>query len=81
MEAARTLLLDAVRLYLEETAVCPEMPPEVAVLDPEFGTGGPTEIGEGGIGVALAGSVDVSPRAIIDLLRLIQERGALPPTP
>jgi hypothetical protein len=81
IEAARTLLLDAVRLYLEEAAVCPALPPEVAVLDPDIGAGGPTEIGEGGVGVALAGSLDVSPRAIIDLLRLLQERGTLPPSP
>lgn len=81
IEAARTLLLDAVRLFLEETAVCPALPPEVAVLDPEFSAGGPTELGEGGVGVALGGSVDVSPGAIIALLRLLQERGALPPRP
>jgi hypothetical protein len=79
--AARALLLEATRLILEENPLCPDLPPELAILDPRFDRGTPHEIGAGGVGVALDGSIDVSPRALVDLLRLLQDRGALPPPP
>lgn len=79
--AARALLLEATRLILEANPLCPELPPDLAILDPRFDRGTPQEIGAGGVGVALDGSIDVSPRAIVDLLSLLQSRGALPPPP
>lgn len=79
--AARALLLEALRLILEENPLCPDLPPELAILDPRFDRGAPQEIGAGGVGVALDGSIDVSTRALIDLLGLLQTRGALPPPP
>lgn len=79
--AARALVLEAVGLVLEENPVCPGVPPELAVLDPSFDRGVPEEIGDGGIGIAVDGTIDVSPKAIVDLLRLLQARGAVPPPP
>jgi hypothetical protein len=79
--AARALLLEAIRLILEEAPLCPDLPPELAVLDPRFYSGVPREIGKGGTGLALDGSVDVSPGTVVDLLRLLQDRGTLPPPP
>lgn len=81
LEAARVLLLEAVGLVLEEAALCPTLPPEIAVLDPKLETGHPHEIGDGGLGVAIEGSVDTSPRTVVALLDLLQERGVLPPAP
>jgi hypothetical protein len=81
MEAARALLFDAVGLVLEESPLCPDMPPEIAVLDPQFDRGTPQEIGTGGLGIAFDGSIDASSPALVDLLRLLQARGALPPPP
>ena len=80
-EAARALLLEAVGLILEETPLCPEIPEELAVLDPRLGRGAPQEIGDGGVGVVVDGSVEVSPRTVVDLLRLLQARGVLPARP
>lgn len=77
-EAARALLLEAVGLILEENPLCPEVPEELAVLDPSFDRGAPQEIGDGGVGVVVDGSIEVSPRTVVDLLRLLQARGALP---
>ncbi len=80
-EAARALLLEAVGLLLEENPLCPDVPEELAVLDPSFDRGAPQEIGEGGVGVVLDGSIEVSPRTVIDLLRLLQARGVVPAAP
>ena len=80
-QAARALLLEAVGLILEESPLCPDLPPELAVLDPTFDRGAPEEIGDGGVGVAVDGSIEVSPRSVIDLLRLLQARGLVPPPP
>ncbi len=79
MEAARALLLEAAGLILEETPFCPNLPEELAVLDPRFDRGAPQEIGTGGTGVALDGSIDVSPATLVELLRILQGRGLLPP--
>ena len=81
MEAARALLLEAIGLILEDKPPCPDLPPELSILDPSFDRGAPLEIGAGGVGIALEGSIDVSPRTIVELLRLLQARGALPPGP
>ena len=81
LEAAEALLLDAVRLVLEDRPLCPDLPPEIVVLAPQFDRAGPMELAERGIGVALEGSIEASPRTLVDLLRLLQARGALPPPP
>lgn len=81
LEAARALVLEAVGLVLEEAALCPELPPELVVLKPRFDYGAPQEIGEGGLGVAMKASIDVSPETVVDMLTLLQDRGLLPPAP
>lgn len=81
IEAARGLVMEAVGLVLEDNAICPEVPPELAILDPVLDRGMPQEIGEGGVGIAVDGSIDVSTMTIVDVLRLLQERGAVPPPP
>ncbi|MBE9638191.1 hypothetical protein [Salipiger mangrovisoli] len=80
-EAARTLFIDAVDLLLKARPLCPELPEELRMLDPRFDEGAPQEIGDGGLGIHLAGSVDLSAATIIALLKLLQERGVLPPRP
>jgi hypothetical protein len=79
--AARTLLVEAAGLLLEEVPFCPSLPAELAMLDPTYESGAPEEIGDGGLGVALRGSVDASTATVLEVLRLLQERGVLPPRP
>lgn len=81
IEAARALLLEAVGLVLEEKPLCPEVPPGIAILDPQFERIAAVERGQGGVGIDLAGSIDVSPANVIRLLQLLQTRGAVPPPP
>lgn len=81
VEAARELLLEAAWLLLEEAALCPDFPPELAVLDLRLDSIAPEEIGDGGVGIDIDGSIDVSPETVIALLRLLQARGAVPPPP
>lgn len=81
IQAAGALLLDAVGLMLEGAPLCPEVPPELTMLDPHFERGEPQELDQGGIGVAVEGSIDVSTRTILEFLQLLQRRGALPPRP
>ncbi len=81
VEAARELLLEAAWLLLEEAPLCPDYPPELAVLDPRLDRVAPQEIGDGGVGIDIDGSIDVSPATVIALLRLLQSRGAVPPPP
>lgn len=80
-EAARALLVEAAGLLLEGAPLCPDLPPELAVLDPLFDRIAPEEIGAGGVGIGIDGSIDVSPDAVIALLRLLQARGAVAPPP
>ncbi|MGI1661768.1 hypothetical protein ACRDNQ_05975 [Palleronia sp. KMU-117] len=80
-QAARALLLEAVGLLLEDSPLCPQLPAELAVLDPRFDRGAPQEVGEGGVGVRVDGSIEVGPQSVVDLLRLLQERKAEPPPP
>lgn len=80
-QAARALLIEAIGLILEDNPLCPELPAELIALDPSFDRGAPQEIGEGGVGVAFNGSIDLSPRNVVDLLRQLQARGAVPPPP
>lgn len=80
-EAIKVLLLEAVGLLLEDIPLCPELPDELDLLEPHFYRGQPQEVGEGGIGVALDGSIDVSTTTLIAVLGLLQEKGILPPRP
>jgi hypothetical protein len=79
--AARTLLVEAAGLLLEEIPFCPALPAELAMLDPSYESGVPEEIGDGGLGLALRGSIDASTTTVLGVLRLLQERGVLPPRP
>lgn len=80
-EAARALLIEAVGLMLEDSPICPELPPDLEILDPAYESGSPSEIGDGGLGIALRGSIDVSTSTIVEILRLLQVRGVVPPRP
>ncbi|MFC3612144.1 hypothetical protein ACFORG_00105 [Lutimaribacter marinistellae] len=81
LDQARTLLLGLVERVLATSPICLELPPELASLAPEFTDGGTVEIGDGGVGIDLTGSIDVSTTTIIDVLNLLQRRGAMPPRP
>ncbi len=77
----KSFLLAAIDLVLVETPLCPELPEELASLDPNYTKGGPSEIGEGGLGILLNGSVDVSPSTIIDILLVLQQENVIPAAP
>ena len=77
----KSFLLTAVDLVLSETPLCPELPDELASLDPSYDEGGPREIEDGGLGVLFSGSLDVSPATIIDVLLVLQREGVIPPPP
>ncbi|MEY8839683.1 hypothetical protein AB9K41_11710, partial [Cribrihabitans sp. XS_ASV171] len=77
----RNLLLSLAEAVLARNPICPRLPAAIASLDPDFTDGGTVEIGDGGAGVALTGSVDVSTATIIDMLNSLQARGTLPPRP
>lgn len=81
LESVKELMLAAVGLVLNETPLCPELPSELASLDPAYESGGPREIGEGGLGVFLDGSVDVSPSTILDILTVLQQQELIPGRP
>jgi hypothetical protein len=81
LEAARALVLEAANLILADTPLCLDLPPELASLDPRFSSAGPQVIGDGGFGIALSGSIDVSARTILDILRVLQSEGAVPGPP
>ena len=80
-EAARGLLQAAVDLILEESPLCPELPPLLAVLDPTLDKVSPQELGAGGVGIALEGTVGAGPDALVALLTLLQQQGVVPPAP
>jgi len=81
LESVKELMLAAVDLVLNETPLCPELPAELASLDPAYENGGPREIGEGGLGVLLEGSVDVSPSTILEILTVLQQQELIPGRP
>ncbi|WP_170387633.1 hypothetical protein [Ruegeria atlantica] len=81
LDSVKELMLAAVDLVLNETPLCPELPAELASLDPVYENGGPMEIGDGGLGVFLDGSVDVSPSTILDILTVLQQRKLIPGPP
>lgn len=80
-EKAGDLLVAVVERLMANHPVCPKLPPELASLEPRYDTGGTTEIGEGGLGLSLRGSTDVSTGTILDILQVLQDRGVLPPKP
>ncbi|MBT3141141.1 MULTISPECIES: hypothetical protein [Roseobacteraceae] len=73
-EKAQTLILEKSAEVLAKHPICPELPPELAMLEPDFRSGGTQEIGKGGIGAYLNGSVDVSATTLVDLLLLAQAK-------
>ena len=81
LAAARALVFEAIELVLEEAAICPELGPELSILEPHFDYGAPQEIGEGGAGIAMRGSIDLGPETVVELLALLQSEGLLPPAP
>ncbi|MBO9447788.1 hypothetical protein [Ruegeria sp. R14_0] len=81
LESVKELMLAAVDLVLNDTPLCPELPAELASLDPVYDKGGPREIGDGGLGVFLDGSVDISPSTILDILTVLQQQDLIPGRP
>lgn len=78
---AKTLMLDASDRFLTNFPICPKLPASLASLDPDFQAGGTREIGDGGLGIHLKGSIDVSTGTILDVLQVLQDRKLLPPAP
>lgn len=76
-EKATSLILEKGGAALNSHPVCPELPPSIASLDPEFYAGGVREIEDGGLGVALQGSVDTSAATLLDLIRGLDQKGLL----
>ncbi len=73
-DKARELILEKGGEALAKNPICPELPDELASLDPEFTSGGTREIGDGGVAAALSGSVDTSAATLLDLILLMQEK-------
>ncbi len=76
-EDTRSAVLKKVNAGLASHPVCPELPDELAALSPEFYSVRVQEIGEGGIGARMSGSLDISAPALIELLTAIKNRGLL----
>ncbi|SFC62098.1 hypothetical protein [Tropicimonas isoalkanivorans] len=74
-ESARNAILTRGGAFLAENPVCPTLPPDLASLDPSFSQGGPRDLGDGGIGVALSGSVDTSAATLVGLVGVLKDRG------
>ena len=81
LSEVKSFLLAAIDLVLSETPICPKLPAELASLDPIYENGGPQEIEDGGLGIFLSGSLDVSPATIIDVLLLLQQEELIPAPP
>ena len=67
-ERARAGILAEARDTLSDNPVCPDLPDALSRLDPRFARVGLSELGTGGIGVALAGDVDLGAQTLLDLL-------------
>ncbi|MFC3612143.1 hypothetical protein ACFORG_00100 [Lutimaribacter marinistellae] len=74
-ERARQIILEKGAEVLARNPICPKLPPDLAVLSPRFVSGGTQEIGDGGIGATLGGSVDTSAATMIALLQAMKRRG------
>lgn len=72
-DKAREVILAQGTEVLAENPVCPELPSELAGLEPRFTSGGIREIGTGGVGATLSGSVDTSAETLLDLIAVLQE--------
>jgi len=82
LEGLRVILLEVARRFLGERPLCLELlPPELASLDPVFKSGGPREIENGGLGLYIDGSIDVSTKTMLDLLRFLQREEIIPGPP
>lgn len=81
LDNVKELMLAALAIVLGETPLCPELPAELASLDPIYDSGGPREIGDGGVGVAMRGSIDVSTSTLLDVLAALQELELIPGPP
>lgn len=73
-ESARKAILKESASFLAENPICPVLPAELASLDPSFSSGAPVELGDGGVGATLSGSVDVSAATLISLLAVLKEK-------
>lgn len=71
------VVLTKAEAFAKENVICPRMPPELSSLEPILEAGGIREIGEGGIGVAVSGSIDTSATTMMELLALMQSRGII----
>jgi hypothetical protein len=76
-ERARAAILDRSGTLLRANPVCPDLPETLGMLDPHYAGGGLREIGDGGLGAALSGSVDASAGTVIGLLAALRTRGIL----
>ncbi len=81
LQTARSVFLRAGAAISDRFPICPELPADLASLDPDYRSGGTYEIGDGGAGVRLMGSFDVSTATILDVLAVLQAKGVLPPKP
>lgn len=78
-ELAERLIVEKAEEALSDHPVCPKLPPEIASLEPRYTSGGIREIGAGGLGASLSGSVNTSAATILDLVRVMKDRGILGP--
>ncbi|MCA0873876.1 hypothetical protein LCL97_23845 [Seohaeicola saemankumensis] len=76
-DKAQDLVLTRGNEVLSRHPICPELPQELAGLDPRFFGGGTTELGKGGVGAYLDGSIDVSAATLLDLVEVMIERDLL----
>lgn len=76
-DKAQELIIEKGNAILAGHPVCPKLPPEFAALDPEFYGGGTTEIGSGGVGAYLDGSVDVSAATLLSLVQVMIDKDLL----
>ncbi|AXT25575.1 hypothetical protein D1823_02570 [Ruegeria sp. AD91A] len=74
-ERVEEVVLTKGKEFTEENEICPKLPSELSSLKPVFDSGGTREIGDGGIGVALSGSIDTSAVTMMELLAVMQSRG------
>ncbi|WP_209598273.1 hypothetical protein [Ruegeria sp. HKCCSP351] len=63
--------------FLAANPVCPPLPEEFSVLDPNYESGGTREIAPGGLGAAVVGSADVSAETIVKVLAGLKDLGVL----
>lgn len=72
----RNAILSKAGEVLAENPICPNLPSELAALKPAYDAGGIREIGQGGVGAALGGTIDTSATTLLELLAFAQKRQA-----